>query len=187
MKKMTYEQKRASAVAYFWNHVVQGVNQDMCWSWTGRTMGSGYAHTRWPNRNSGINAARASWMIEHGCDIGDIPMDPTCPKHAMSVLHSCPTKVCCNPRHLRLGTNRENIDDKRKAGTSKKGRARPRLADDVVRKFIVEYVTTDKSQYQLTRELGLPNKCAYYIVNGHTHRKVMPEVSRPIQKIRRVA
>lgn len=37
------------------------------------------------------------------------------------VLHRCDVPLCCNPQHLFLGTNRDNIDDKvRKDRASKK-------------------------------------------------------------------
>lgn len=43
------------------------------------------------------------------------------------VLHSCDTPACCNPAHLRLGTNQDNIADKLQRGRHQdaKGTANP--------------------------------------------------------------
>lgn len=41
------------------------------------------------------------------------------------VLHSCNNRKCCNPNHLRLGTNQENVNDKMRAGRQAKGLMMP--------------------------------------------------------------
>jgi hypothetical protein len=45
----------------------------------------------------------------------------------LHVLHSCDTPACCNPKHLRLGTNQDNVDDRVSRGRSvnRKGSANP--------------------------------------------------------------
>jgi hypothetical protein len=37
------------------------------------------------------------------------------------MLHSCHNPVCCNPSHLRVGTDQENSDDRVAAGRQAKG------------------------------------------------------------------
>jgi hypothetical protein len=70
-------------------------NPDVCWLWQGATRG-GYG-TIWvllPGRNRGMvlrNAHRVSYMVWNGA----IPL-------SWAVLHSCDTKLCCNPAHLYL-------------------------------------------------------------------------------------
>ncbi len=47
-----------------------------------------------------IRMHRRMWEMVHG----PIP-------DGMSVLHSCDVRSCCNPDHLRIGTQTENIAD----------------------------------------------------------------------------
>ncbi len=48
-----------------------------------------------------VQVHRVAYELAHG----PIPAG----KH---VLHSCDNAVCCNPRHMRLGTNDDNVRDR---------------------------------------------------------------------------
>lgn len=84
-----------------------------CWLWqgfifpdaivNGKTVRRGYGGIGYRGRNSRTH--RVMWVITKG----SIPT-------GMHVCHTCDVRHCCNPDHLWLGTNRENITDMVKKG-----------------------------------------------------------------------
>lgn len=82
----------------FWKLVAKRENS--CWEWTGTIIkqGDGYGQIKLGRFN--IYTHRLSWEIHHG----------TIPK-GMKVCHKCDNGRCCNPEHLFLGTQKDNIKD----------------------------------------------------------------------------
>ena len=80
----------------FWGRVVRR-GLDDCWLWTASLTGSGYGQMYWFGRPR--TASRIAWWLAFG-DPG--PLD---------VLHKCDTPKCCNPQHLFLGTQVDNLVD----------------------------------------------------------------------------
>lgn len=70
-----------------------------CVEWTGCRNGDGYGNTSIKGRVFRMH--RLSWIINHG----EIPK-------GMCVMHLCDNPPCVNPSHLRLGTHRENMQDR---------------------------------------------------------------------------
>lgn len=94
-------------VERFWKRVDKR-DDDECWDWTGGLDSCGYGMLRVPGPRSSHKKARSSrvaWEIANG----PIP-------DGMCVLHSCDRPKCCNPRHLRLGTQADNTRDKMERG-----------------------------------------------------------------------
>lgn len=69
-----------------------------CWEWVGHRLKKGYGQMRCGKKL--VLAHRASWAAFKG----EIPV-------GLFVLHKCDNPSCCNPEHLFLGTNADNMND----------------------------------------------------------------------------
>jgi hypothetical protein len=89
----------------FWRKV-ERQGPDDCWLWTGGTnsRGRGLMHLRWEGgKNVRRHASLVAWELTHG----PVP-------DGLQVCHNCPSgdqSLCCNPAHLFLGTQYDNIHD----------------------------------------------------------------------------
>jgi predicted DNA-binding protein (UPF0251 family) len=93
----------------FWEKVRKRSGHQ-CWMWQGSTLPKGYGMFCMAESRP-TPAHRCAWILCRG----QIPK-------GMHVLHRCDQPGCCNPRHLFLGTNRDNIADRVRKGRSAKGR-----------------------------------------------------------------
>ena len=81
----------------FWSKVDRS-NADGCWEWTAAK--SPFGHGNFHCQNQMHRAHRISWVVTHG----EIPNNSF-------VLHKCDNPKCCNPQHLFLGTQSDNVAD----------------------------------------------------------------------------
>ena len=77
-----------------------------CWLWTGYTHKNGYGGIRVNQKQ--IKTHRYSYTLYRG------PIPP-----GLLVLHSCDVRNCVNPRHLFLGTQKDNVQDMMHKGRAK--------------------------------------------------------------------
>jgi len=94
-----------------------------CWEWDGHTNGDGYGEISIRQSHLKylvVGCHRVAWMLVYGT----IP-DGQC------VLHKCDNPTCCNPLHLFLGTQLENIADRTRKGRTQR-RGRPKLTKEQV-------------------------------------------------------
>jgi hypothetical protein len=102
--KLSLEQRRKNVFGNFMRLVDVTGGPDACWLWLGARWGGriDYGHFCWLDKH--ITAHRAAWKLFRG----EIPA-------GLEVCHNCPggdTPLCCNPKHLWLGTHQENEEDK---------------------------------------------------------------------------
>lgn len=101
----------------FLEHVDIG-SEDECWLWRGSTEGqNSYGQFRWVRKR--INMAHVASYIFFK---GNIPKKHG--KKTLYVLHTCDTPLCVNPKHLWLGTSKDNNHDMIKKGRNKQASGR---------------------------------------------------------------
>jgi len=95
----------------FWNSV-EIRNDDECWIWKNYCSAKGYGqfHVINDDRTSTHwQAHRFAWSVKYG----EIP-------EGLLVCHHCDNPGCINPKHLFLGTNQDNMNDRNNKGRQAK-------------------------------------------------------------------
>lgn len=153
----------------FWRKVGHGAPRD-CWFWKGKVDRDGY----------GRHFMGGKWHLAHRVAYrltrGDTP--PV-------VIHSCDNPSCCNPRHLRGGTQQENMEDRQRKGRQPKGskNGRAKLNEEAVAQ--IKQLLQDEllSQAEIARRFGISKYVIYDINVGKTWRHVRPAAHAVIYEI----
>lgn len=95
---------------------------DGCWTWTGSLAGKKYkengGYGQIGFRENGIFKTIKTHRLAYEIKNGPIPS-------GMCVLHKCDNTRCCNPDHLFIGTQKQNIKDMVNKNRNIKGESHP--------------------------------------------------------------
>lgn len=95
---------RRISLCKLWNKIDTSVGPNKCWEWSGTRYRGGYGGiTLAGGKNTGSH--RASWELH----FGPIP-------DGMYVCHHCDNPPCCNPLHLFVAHQKDNMKDMRSKG-----------------------------------------------------------------------
>ena len=92
-----------------------------CWPWIGWSSDN-YGYFSMNKKN--YRANRVAYFLEYGIDPGNL-----------CVLHTCDNPICCNPKHLFLGTHQDNMQDAARKGRQSKRRTGAKLTESSVNKI----------------------------------------------------
>lgn len=106
-KRLGIDRYSVSLESRIWNKIDKSGGDDSCWLWTGHRNSKGY----------GIIGRDGSARIATRSLMEVINKEPV-PKNRM-VCHHCDNPPCCNPKHLFIGTAKENLIDSIQKGRFK--------------------------------------------------------------------
>lgn len=105
----------------FWDKV-DVCGPDQCWLWKASKTGGRYGAFSLERGKKIVNAHKFSWELAYG----EVP-------ESMVVRHTCDVPACVNPRHLCIGSKKDNSRDmvnrKRSAYGEKNGRTNLKIFD----------------------------------------------------------
>lgn len=146
----------------FWTKVkIKG--PDDCWEYQGGKTKDGYGTYK---AEKSVRAHRYSYELANG--------KITQPK--MVVLHECDNPPCCNPKHLKLGTQVQNIEDmvakKRHRCPEGEDHAHSKVTEEIVLAIRSEYTGKKGEQTALGKKYNITSSNVRYIVNRFTWKHI---------------
>jgi len=140
--------------------------QTDCWEWVAGKGNFGYG-SFWMNGKS-LSAHRASYELFNEIHPG-----------SAYVLHKCDNPACCNPKHLFLGTQKDNMVDMISKGRKKwlvgKDLPQTKLTEDIV----LDIKKKQKSQRKYAAQYGISQSTVGEIQRNMIWKHVKPATPVP--------
>ncbi len=161
----------------FWRHV-EILTLDECWCWKLTKSTGGYGQITVHSRT--LKAHRVAYYLFNSVD-----------PESMLVCHKCDNPPCCNPYHLFLGTEKDNIQDAKAKGrlntaagdfhgTKTHPERHARGVDsglaklnDVTARLARDLYSHGLSQQEIAARLGVTRECASRIIRGNNWKHVI--------------
>ncbi len=139
--------------ARFWSKVTKP-GPGECWSWAGARNKNGYGvYGIGPACAAARLAHRVAFFLHHGVDPGET-----------GVCHTCDNPPCCNPAHLFLGTQSDNMRDASLKGrTQWPGPVPRKLTADSVRE-IRRLASSGRPLAVIATDFGVSHQMIWKIV-----------------------
>ena len=143
----------------FWMNVDRSGGPKSCWPWLGKRNRHGYGLTKFAQL-----AHRIAWELARDARV---PL-------GLGVLHSCDNPPCCNPAHLRPGTQKDNgIDASLRFRVPFGERnAAARLNDEKVREIRRRLGTGREFHREIAADFGVDRNTVSRIARGEAWRHV---------------
>jgi len=151
----------------FWKKVNVS-DSTQCWEWKAYTLKSGYGWMYVGDRKSNFSH-RVSALLNGLIDTLD---------SKLHVLHRCDNPKCCNPSHLFLGTNADNVADRVSKGRTKhtpmhgEKNGMVKLSEEDTQNIRTLYSEGEISQSKLANLYGVRQPQISRIVNGKRWRLI---------------
>lgn len=135
---------------------------DDCIEWTGCKSKSGYGKVKYKGKC--VRAHRLIYCEANFVKLHDI--------NGLSVLHACDNPSCVNPKHLKLGTHKENMQDKMQKGRHVQVRGEDQGASKLSKEDVVYikkvFIKSDREfgASSLAREFNVSPSTINRIVNN---------------------
>lgn len=132
-----------------------------CWEWSKWRDRDGYGNIRYGK------GSRRAHRRSYEAFKGPIPK-------GLVVRHLCDNPPCCNPDHLEVGTNADNVRDREVRGRGAKGvnNGTSILTEEIIKQIRAEYIPQKVTQQYLADKYGVSRGLIGHIVNYRIWREV---------------
>lgn len=135
----------------FWFYV-EKLEKDECWPWRGAYF-KDKPYGQFFIRGKNYRSNRLAYMLSNNLQ----EIAPT-----LVVMHSCDNPSCCNPKHLHLGSSKENSQDMSYKNRAKNGRT---ITSEIIEE-VFKLMAEGKNNMEIQRITGVSNSYVSKLRNG---------------------
>lgn len=140
---------------------------DDCWEWQGGKNGRGYGQVRIGGRKGNVYyVTRLLWRLVHGTD----PINQL-------ICHTCDNPACCNPAHLFLGTDADNMADKVSKGRQARNKGVLHGCAKLTEEDVLKIYHASGTSASIAKDFGISDSHVRNIKTGKTWSHVTSEHS----------